>query len=443
MREWKVKFSRELFSELNDYLFSTSPEENGCFLLGKVKDRNLFITDIIYPETEEWIQRGEDICIPSPRYIIHSSVIADRSSSSLIFVHSHPRDYHPSSFSMIDKISNKRLCDNLKEVIDAPLGSFVFSRKGIHGVIYNSGKEEIIEKYVIYGDRIQFIADSELNFSKLQEGEFDRQIMFMGKSSHVLSNLNVAIIGLGGIGSPLAVMLAKMGVKNMTLIDHDKIEVHNLPRIFGANRDSIGKFKVRVVKDFIQSFSDAKIMTISEKINVDSFLSNHDVIFGCVDNHTTRDLLNQNASENAIPYIDMACSIPIDQQNKVAQAVIAVSTLIPGKPCLWCNGTLNAMTIMEENLSNDERESREKEGYLQGIEKAPSVITLTSSVASFGINRLLNLIDILPGEYPDKMMFDFNSSMYFEPPVEQKSNCICSRQGVFRNRMSKTSLGVN
>lgn len=39
---------------------------------------------------------------------------------------------------------------------------------------------------------------------------------------------SVAVIGLGGIGSPTAYMLAKMGIDNMELIDFDKVETHNL-----------------------------------------------------------------------------------------------------------------------------------------------------------------------------------------------------------------------
>lgn len=247
MKNWKIKFEEGLFNELNDYLFSNSPDENGCFLLGESKDKIMFITDIIYPESEEWIQRGEDMCVPSPRYIVHASVIADNNESSLIFVHSHPRDYHPSSFSFIDEVSNKKLFESLSDVISKPLGSFVFSRKGIHGVIFNTGVQEVISAFVSYGNRILFIPDSESDFNKVDKNEFDRQIRFMGEGNNILSNINIAVIGLGGIGSPLAVMLAKMGVQNMSFFDHDKIEKHNLPRILGADKTSLGVYKVEVV----------------------------------------------------------------------------------------------------------------------------------------------------------------------------------------------------
>ncbi|NGF74397.1 ThiF family adenylyltransferase [Fluviicola sp. SGL-29] len=436
MKKWKIKFKEGLFKELNNYLFSNSPEENGCFLLGDSKDKIIFITDIIYPENEEWIQRGEDMCVPSPSYVIHSSVIADKHSSSLIFVHSHPKEHHPSSFSWIDEISNKKMFENLGEVHKEPLGSFVFSRKGIHGVVFNSGIEESIDNFSIYGERINIIPDSESDLNTLDKVEFDRQIRFMGKEVNILSNLNIAIVGLGGIGSPIAVMLAKMGAKKMTFFDHDKVEKHNLPRILGANEKSIGSYKVEVVKDFISSFNSVDIKINFYGINSDSNLSEFDVIFGCVDNHTTRDIINQQSLIFNIPYIDMACSIPMDNKKKVCQAVIAVSTVLNGKPCLWCNGTLDAMAIMEESLSDEEKKQRESDGYIQHVHKAPSVITLTSAVASFGINRLLNLINILPGEYPDKMMFDFNSSMYFEPQVEIKEKCDCSKRKVFKQKLS-------
>ena len=59
-------------------------------------------------------------------------------------------------------------------------------------------------------------------------------------------------------------------------------------------------------------------------------------------------------------WIDTGTSIPLGSNGKVKQSVIAVNTIIPNRPCLWCSNTLNAMNIMEENVSNDDLVEKKK-----------------------------------------------------------------------------------
>ena len=61
--------------------------------------------------------------------------------------------------------------------------------------------------------------------------------------SELLGSVSVGIAGLGGIGSHVAVLLARAGVKNLTLVDYDKVEYNNLSRQYYFI-DQIGKKKV-------------------------------------------------------------------------------------------------------------------------------------------------------------------------------------------------------
>lgn len=431
--KWKIKFKEDIYLELKKYLFSLSPKENGCFILASKKGKVLFITDIFYPKEDSWITRDKDVCIPNSTYISSACLQANHLDKALIFVHSHPENHHPATFSLIDVISNKKMFQNLECILNNPIGSFVFSNKGINGAIFSKSKKQKIEAYSVYGEGINYIIDAGHKQKKLNREEFDRQIRFMKDSGvDILSNVNIAIVGLGGIGSPLAVMLAKMGVKNLSFYDFDKIEVHNLPRIFGATKKSIGKYKVDIVKKHIKSFSDdIKIKTYYKGIDTQTDLSMHDVVFGCLDNHTTRDILNKNTLENSVLYIDSGCAIPLDSKQEVLQSAITTSVVINGKPCLWCTNTISAMVIMEESLTNEELKQRQNDGYTQGVEKAPSIITLTTAVATFAINRFLNVFKILKGSYPTKNMFDFNNNIYFEPEFIQNKNCRCIKYDPF------------
>ena len=69
-----------------------------------------------------------------------------------------------------------------------------------------------------------------------------------------LQGFHVNIIGAGGIGSPTAIALAKMGVGTLTIWDDDKVEEHNLPNQFHRHFE-VGEFKsdalYRLVHDFV------------------------------------------------------------------------------------------------------------------------------------------------------------------------------------------------
>ena len=65
-----------------------------------------------------------------------------------------------------------------------------------------------------------------------------------------LEKKHVLIVGLGSGGATIAVDLAKAGVGNFTLIDFDRVELHNISRhIAGVNE--LGRLKTNVVRDAI------------------------------------------------------------------------------------------------------------------------------------------------------------------------------------------------
>ena len=49
-----------------------------------------------------------------------------------------------------------------------------------------------------------------------------------GKGQQKLLNSKVLVIGAGGLGSPVIMYLAALGVGKITIVDHDKVELSNL-----------------------------------------------------------------------------------------------------------------------------------------------------------------------------------------------------------------------
>jgi len=89
-----------------------------------------------------------------------------------------------------------------------------------------------------------------------------RQIDILNKRD--INNIDVGIIGAGGVGSPLALLLAKMGVDNLEVWDFDKVEIHNLPNQLFRMSD-IGKKKVEALKEIVKDFSEEDIKVVDKK----------------------------------------------------------------------------------------------------------------------------------------------------------------------------------
>lgn len=60
----------------------------------------------------------------------------------------------------------------------------------------------------------------------------------------------ITLVGVGGIGSPTALILSKMGCTSLSVYDHDIVEDHNVPnQLYGP--DDVGKLKVEALSDWM------------------------------------------------------------------------------------------------------------------------------------------------------------------------------------------------
>ena len=73
---------------------------------------------------------------------------------------------------------------------------------------------------------------------------FSRSEELLGKEGlQILANSKVAVFGIGGVGSYVVEALARAGVGNLTLVDHDEVSLTNLNRQLVALRSTMGKKK--------------------------------------------------------------------------------------------------------------------------------------------------------------------------------------------------------
>lgn len=78
-------------------------------------------------------------------------------------------------------------------------------------------------------------------------------------------DVDITVIGVGGLGSPIALALAKMGCPRLTLYDADVVEAHNLPNQLYRLAD-IGQPKVTAMAALLRDYVPIDVTAIAEMV---------------------------------------------------------------------------------------------------------------------------------------------------------------------------------
>ncbi len=454
MREWELAMPADLYEEMRSFLFEDPDRENGCYLIAHSYRRGkagvLTIRAIVRPEDNSWTHRMGDSLEPSTSFVNEAAVKADASAATLVFVHTHPSPWHPVGFSSIDNKTNRRLLPNLAEILpDRPLGSLVIGPHGFAGVVYDGGTFGAVRAVRVSGRLLSIVQAHEsartARDDPAVDPTFDRQSRAIGPSrQRVLAGMTVTIVGVGGVGSSVAVQLARMGVGQLRLIDRDVLDDSNLSRVYGSRHSDLGKPKVAVVKRHIGTSSKTEVKAIQADISVDDVgpeLIESDVIFGCTDNLTSRAVLNDVSVRHYIPLIDIGCRILSDPDGEITNASAKIQVVTPETACLWCTGTLDGQVILQEGLPEVEKRKLEKEGYYKSVERQPSIISLTSLAASVGVNKLLALLGTFGVSYASRSQIEVRDGILNEDEPVIRDDCICRKhRGVVAAGGGRSSL---
>ena len=90
------------------------------------------------------------------------------------------------------------------------------------------------------------------------ETQFSRTELLLGKENmEKLATARVCIFGIGGVGGYVAEALARSGVGHLELVDNDVVCLSNLNRQIIATHQTLGQYKVDVMKERILSINPA------------------------------------------------------------------------------------------------------------------------------------------------------------------------------------------
>ncbi len=117
-----------------------------------------------------------------------------------------------------------------------------------------------------------------------------------------LLNSKVLVVGAGGLGSPILIYLAAMGIGNIGIIDHDKVDLSNLHRQILFNTNDLKKLKSKIACKKIKKINpDINVSYFKKKLdhkNIEKIAEKYPILIDGSDNFKTKFLINDYAIKN-------------------------------------------------------------------------------------------------------------------------------------------------
>lgn len=160
----------------------------------------------------------------------------------------------------------------------------------------------------------------------------------------------VLVIGLGGLGCPVAMYLAAAGVGTLVLADDDQVDLSNLQRQIGHTTVRIGQDKADSIATTLRELnSDTNLETVNARLEGDILqraIAAADAVVDCTDNFSTRFAINRNCVALKTPLISGA-AIRLEGQ------VAVFDSRLPDSPCYQClydNGADEQLSCAESGV---------------------------------------------------------------------------------------------
>jgi len=144
---------------------------------------------------------------------------------------------------------------------------------------------------------------------------------------------NIALIGLGGIGSPALQYLAASGIGRFTLVDDDTVDASNLQRQTIFTSRDVGHGKATSARRWLANFDDALDVTISDsrisRDNAQSLITGADLVVDGTDNFATRLAVSDACVAARVPLLSAAVG-------RFQGQVGGFAGHLPDQPCYRC-----------------------------------------------------------------------------------------------------------
>ena len=239
---------------------------------------------------------------------------------------------------------------------------------------------------------------------------YNRQIMMAEigiEGQQRISNATVLIVGLGGLGSPVAMYLAASGIGHLILNDFDSVDLSNLQRQIVHKNSSVGDSKVESALETLRELNpEIRITGIDSKLHADALyetVEKCNVVVDATDNFQIRYAVNEACVKTRTPLVSGA-AIRMEGQMAVYRSDLEDS------PCFRC-------------LYAPEDEPQER---------CSETGVLGSLCGTIGSMQATEVIKIIAGagstEYGKLLLFDAARLEWESVQIPKDRNCpVCSR----------------
>lgn len=405
----------ELYARLHAHLFPGDRDEHGAVIAAGVargSPNRLLARDVFLArDGVDYVpgQRGYRMLTPA---FIRERILCCRDEQlAYLAVHCHGGTTRV-GFSPDDMASHERGYPALTDISRGQIvGGLVFAHEAVAGDLWlPDGSREVLAKAVIVGTRRTELYPAPPPRPRRRDAAYDRQARLFGdRGQELLRRLRVGVIGAGGAGSVINEQLARLGVGRTIVVDPDRFDITNHPRIVGSRRSDTARAfpprrartKVAIAERVaLEANPDGEVTGIVKNV-VDPAVARQlaacDYLFLAADSAQARLVFNALVHQYLIPGVQVGAKIPIDPETgTVGEVYCVVRPVQPGWGCLMCNGLTSGAKLQEEALTATERRAQR---YIDDLAvPAPSVITLNSVVASHAVDDFLfNVLGLRTG----------------------------------------------
>lgn len=238
---------------------------------------------------------------------------------------------------------------------------------------------------------------------------YSRQIMLPEldiEGQERLLNATVLLVGLGGLGSPVAMYLAAAGVGHLILADHDQVDLSNLQRQIAHTTARLGQSKVHSAAQTLKALNpEVRITEVEERLEgerLQTLVDGADLVVDGTDNFGVRYAINAACVATRTPLVSGA-AIRLEGQ------VAVFDPRDPDSPCYRCL----------YDVDQDEQLSCAASGVL-----SPLVGIIGSMQALEAIKLLAGFGTSLAGKL---LLFDATTAHWRELRLPKDPDCpVCS-----------------
>lgn len=285
-------------------------------------------------------------------YILRGAALAQRDGCGLVLLHSHPGGRAWQGMSGPDRDTESSYANLVREITGFPLVGMTLAGadgawsarhwdRGVGSAVNCSDSTNVR----VIDDRLAVTWNDAMDAPPRISPQQARTVSAWGeKTQRDLSRRRVLVVGAGSVGLDVIVRLAASGLQHITIMDFDRVKLHNLDRLIGARRCDVAlrRLKVHVAKR--EALRNATALaprvravpwSVCEPEGVLEALD-HDLIFCCVDRPWPRAVLNGLAYSDLIPVIDGGIAIDTRSDGTMRNATWRSHVIRPGRRCLSC-----------------------------------------------------------------------------------------------------------